>query len=139
MLSIVYVSSATHLLEDGELVEMLRTCVKNNTRDQITGLLLYKGGNFMQAIEGPDDAVRALFERILQDPRHTAVYKLRETPIQQREFSKWSMAFRNVDRLPPEALAGFSLFLNDEFTADVFRQDPGRAHKLLLMFRENVR
>jgi len=52
MLSIVYVSSATRPLEENELLDMLKTCQRNNARTNVTGLLLYKGGNFMQALEG---------------------------------------------------------------------------------------
>ena len=118
---------------------MLKTFQDNNARANITGLLLYKGGNFMQAIEGPKAAVQALYERIQNDPRHTGVYKLLERPITEREFSNFSMGFQNVDSLSPEELAGFSNFLPEGFTADAFRENPGRAHKLLRMFKANMR
>ena len=118
---------------------MLSTFQENNARANITGMLLYKGGNFMQAIEGPKVAVQALFARIQIDPRHTAIFKLLERPITQREFSNFYMGFQNVDRLPPDALPGFSSFLDEGFKADAFRENPGRAHKLLLMFKTNTR
>jgi len=138
MLSIVYVSSASRLLTDRELVDLLTTNQRNNAALGITGLLLYKGGNFMQVIEGPDEAVLRLYEKIQRDPRHRDVYLLRQIFIQDREFPNWSMGFQNVDQLPVEAASGFSAFLTDVFKAEVYRQDPGRAHKLLLMFRENM-
>ena len=139
MLSIVYVSSATRLLEENELLDMLKTCQRNNARTNVTGLLLYKGGDFMQAIEGPEPFVRGLYKKIQRDTRHTGVYKLLERNIEEREFSNWTMAFQNVDKLPPEALSGFSSFLADAFTSKAFTENPSRAHKLLLMFRENMR
>jgi len=138
-LSIVYVSSATRLLRGDELVELLKVSQRNNERVGITGLLLYKDGNFMQVIEGPSEAVRTLYERIKQDSLNTGVYTLMERSIREREFPDWTMAFQNVAELPAEALAGFSSFLTDTFTADSFRRNPGRAHKLLLMFRDNMR
>ena len=118
---------------------MLKTFRENNARANITGLLLYKGGNFMQAIEGPKAQVLELFERIQKDPRHTAVYKLLERPITKREFSNFYMGFQNVDAMPPDAVEGVSNFLADGFTADSFRENPGRAHKLLRMFAMNMR
>jgi len=139
LLLLVYVSSASRLFADHELLKMLKKFKDNNARADITGMLVYKGGNFMQAIEGPPDAVRELFERIQRDPRHTGIYKLLEKQISEREFSKWSMGFQNVDILPADVLSGFSSFLGDGFTGESMRQNPGRAHKLLLMFKENMR
>jgi len=139
MLCIVYVSSASRSFDERQLLLMLRTFQANNERANITGMLLYKGGNFMQAIEGPKAAVQALFEKIQKDPRHTAVFKLLERPITQREFSNFYMGFQNVDALPPDAPSGINNVLGEEFTADAFRENPGRAHKLLLMFKTNMR
>lgn len=139
MISIIYVSSATRLLPESELVELLKTCRSKNEPLKITGMLLYQGGNFMQVIEGPEAAVTALYEKIQRDPRHSGVYQLARKAIEKREFADWSMGFQNVDELPAEARAGFSEFLKDKFTAEVFRKEPGRAHRMLLMFRSNMR
>jgi hypothetical protein len=35
---------------------------ENNLRLDVTGMLLYKGGNFMQMLEGEKDAVLGLYE-----------------------------------------------------------------------------
>ena len=59
-------------------------------------MLLYKDGNFMQALEGPDDAVRALFATIRSDERHRGVILLLEQQIEQRSFSDWTMGFQNL-------------------------------------------
>lgn len=139
MLCIVYVSSAVRLLDDSELVELLQTSRANNARDDITGMLLYKGGNFMQVIEGPDEAILALYAKIRRDSRHKDIVTLIQEPIEKRQFSNWSMAFQNVDKLPSEILSGYSPFLSDEFTANTFRQHPHVAYKLLLNFRASVR
>jgi FAD-dependent sensor of blue light len=139
VLCIVYVSSASRSLDERKLLPMLKTFRENNARANITGLLLYKGGNFMQAIEGPKAQVQELFKRIQEDPRHTAVYKVLERPITKREFSNFSMGFQNVDSMPPNAMEDVSNFLADGLTADSFRENPGRAHKLLRMFAMNMR
>jgi hypothetical protein len=96
MQRIVYISTATRPLEDGELVDLLLQCRRNNDRDGITGMLLYKDGVFVQALEGPRFAVRACFERIRRDERHQDLSVLVDQAIRERTFSDWSMGFRSV-------------------------------------------
>ena len=45
---IVYSSYATRALDEGELAEILASSVKGNARRDITGLLLYTKGTFLQ-------------------------------------------------------------------------------------------
>jgi len=51
MLSLIYVSTSVKLLNDEELLDILKVSRENNSGKDITGLLLYKGGNFMQVLE----------------------------------------------------------------------------------------
>jgi hypothetical protein len=139
MISLVYVSSAVRLLSDAELIELLRISRQNNERDSITGMLLYKGGNFMQVIEGPEEVVIRLYGKILRDPRHTGLMILSQEPIQERQFPDWSMGFQNVDKLSPEERAGFTSFLTDDFTSEVFQKNPKRAYVMLLNFKKHMR
>jgi hypothetical protein len=139
MLSLIYVSSSMKQLSDQELLDILKTSRENNLAHDITGLLLYKGGNFMQALEGADDAVRALYKKIEQDPRHKDVSIISSEQIQARQFSAWEMAFQNLDAENVRNEAGYSQFLHDEFTAEVYRKNPLRAYIMLLTFRDNVR
>jgi hypothetical protein len=55
--SLIYVSSAVRAFTAAQLRELLVVCEKNNRRDQVSGMLLYKGGNFMQVLEGPESSV----------------------------------------------------------------------------------
>src|SRR5688572_12980573 len=73
MLSLLYVSTSIKLFSEEELLEMLKVSRDNNKALDITGLLLYKGGNFMQVLEGPDEVVNSLYEKIKIDPRHKDV------------------------------------------------------------------
>jgi len=50
MISLIYVSTADHLLSNEELLEILHISRKNNEVGPVTGMLLYKGGNFMQVL-----------------------------------------------------------------------------------------
>jgi len=136
---IVYVSSATRLLSRAELLDLLEVCRRNNRRRGITGILLYRDGNFMQAIEGEESDLRDLMRTILRDPRHDGVIALLDEPAAEREFPEWTMAFRDLARPEYRDLPGFSDFLNAPLTADEFGGQPGRVRALLALFRKNLR
>jgi hypothetical protein len=59
------VSSATRRLSVAELAEILRVSRADNQRDEITEMLLYKDGNIMQVLEGAEEKVSALIEKLL--------------------------------------------------------------------------
>jgi hypothetical protein len=59
------VSSATRRLSVAELADILRVSRADNQRDEITGMLLYKDGNIMQVLEGAEEKVSALIEKLL--------------------------------------------------------------------------
>ena len=52
MHQLVYVSAATHAFTKSELLELLNKARANNQRLGITGLLLFKDGDFIQLLEG---------------------------------------------------------------------------------------
>jgi hypothetical protein len=138
MITLLYLSSAGKKFSDSELIDLLSKARKNNSRLNVTGMLLYHDGNFLQVLEGEEDDVRPLFETISQDPRHQSVIKLIERPITERMFGEWSMAFRTLDDLPTGELAGYSDFLNKPF-ADELTAHPSAAYQFLLAFRESAR
>lgn len=139
MLSLIYVSTSVKLLNDEELLDILKVSRENNSSRDVTGLLLYKGGNFMQVLEGPDEVVEALYEMIKTDPRHKDVFVLSREQISNRQFPAWEMAFQNLDNPEVKNEPGYSQFLQDEFIADVYRENPLRAYIMLLTFRDNMR
>lgn len=118
MFNLVYWSNATKPYTDGELLEMLTLYREKNTRLGITGLLLYKEGAFIQALEGEEATVRALFTKIRGDPGHYQVSLLQTIPIPKRQFPDWSMGFKNLQGVDVEAFPGYTphpdLPLNDE-------------------------
>ena len=139
MLSLIYVSTSVKLLSDEELLGILKVSRENNSSKDITGLLLYKGGNFMQVLEGPDEVVTGLYEKIKLDARHKDVAIISKEQISARQFSSWEMAFQNLDNPAVKNEPGYSQFLQDEFTAQVYRENPLRAYIMLLTFRDNMR
>lgn len=91
MFQLVYISSAT----PGEAIsvgQILNASRRNNARDGITGLLYANGKRFLQALEGPQEMVRATMARIEADARHRALVILSSRTIEAREFGAWAMA-----------------------------------------------
>lgn len=130
----VYVSAASREFSKQELSEMLVGFRERNAARGITGMLLYRDGDFMQAIEGPAEGVDALLERISWDERHRAFFPLLSGWRQERAFRDWSMGFRALD---PESMpAGFSNLLRDQAA---LRDHPDAVHRLLLSFAESAR
>jgi Sensors of blue-light using FAD len=136
MLSLAYVSSARQLFSD--LKALLQQSRDNNARLDLTGMLLYEGGNFMQVLEGPDDALTELYTKIQSDPRHYRILQLLRRQIQEREFPSWSMGFKNLKDVNLQETPGYSSFLNEPLNSATFRSDPTRAQRLLGTFREKV-
>ena len=91
MLQLVYISTAA---KGASCADILRTSRRNNGRDLITGLLYADGTRFMQALEGPEDAVEAAYQRIKEDARHRAPVVLSRREVDAREFGNWEMAER---------------------------------------------
>jgi lipopolysaccharide biosynthesis regulator YciM len=139
MISITYASSATQRFSEEDLKALLIKARDNNTKLGITGLLLYKDGNFMQTVEGPEEAVHELYKKINADPRHGHILKLLEYEITERSFSTWEMGFRNLSGPDVKEIPGYSEFLQTPLTSPFFQTNPTKAQKLLLMFREIVR
>jgi hypothetical protein len=109
--ALVYVSMATRALSDAELLHLLNRARTRNSREGITGVLLYSHGNFIQYLEGPASGVERVYAIIKADPQHHGIIELMREPIQSREFSSWLMAFRNISAFglasPPDINAVF--------------------------------
>ena len=134
MYSLIYVSSAVMLLSNAQLRELLTSCVRNNQRDGITGMLLYKDGNFMQSLEGEEAVVHATQARIRHDTRHHAVVTLAQGPQAARVFPDWTMGFKDLSTSSQQP-AGYTQFLNAPLTGEEFADSPNRAQQLLALFK----
>lgn len=138
MFFLIYVSSAVKLFSPSELLSLLEKCHENNSRQEITGMLLYKDGNFMQMLEGEEEAVRSLYRKIAGDHRHRGEMTLMQGYSEERQFPAWSMGFRDLSSAETHAAAGYNEFLNTKLTGEEFSSAPTRAQKLLLTFKKNM-
>ncbi|KPP81137.1 MAG: hypothetical protein HLUCCA04_09105 [Oceanicaulis sp. HLUCCA04] len=79
-----------------EIADIISACERNNTPAGITGILIHDRGRFIQLLEGPEEAINRLFERIRSDTRHTRVALLLHEPCSRRVTPDWSMVFVNA-------------------------------------------
>lgn len=135
---ITYVSTARNLFSKKDLEALLVKSRENNARFDITGLLLYKGGNFIQAIEGAQGAIRRLYENIRSDATHYNVLTILDEPVEMRAFTGWRMGFINLDG-ERTMLPGFSDIFNDRESLQAFRASPSQAKQLISSFAQNMR
>jgi hypothetical protein len=77
----------------GELESILDRSRQNNVLVGVTGALMFSAGYFVQVLEGAQGAVEATFERIQQDLRHGDVQLVDFSPVEERTFENWSMAY----------------------------------------------
>ena len=144
MYALLYTSRArTSLLAD-DLNQIIEVAQAHNRSLDVTGLLLHGRmeaipsvpGGFVQWIEGPQDAVEALFADIEDDPRHTDVEVIaqgeiadlereahgvpKRTSYDGRLFPAWSMGLVQLAELPA-TLDGFLRFAAD-WTRDGFSE-----------------
>jgi len=132
---LIYVSTAVVPMDDDDLVSLLRQARARNDRCQITGMLLYKDGHFMQVLEGEEETVMKVFADIQKDRRHKSVDTLRTEYIQFRNFPDWSMNFVNVDNLDPSALVSeFTGLIARDFKSEYFSEESVEAQRMLFAF-----
>ncbi len=78
---------------DSEVEQILATAHGFNPTRGITGSLLVSRDTFAQVLEGPKEAVEALYRRLEGDPRHADCAVLAAGPVAARRFGEWSMTF----------------------------------------------
>lgn len=138
LVSLVYVSFASHDMSDDELREILEVARRKNKELNVTGMLLYRDGFFIQALEGERNKVDPLYDKIAEDPRHRNVLKVYETEIKHRAFSDWSMGFNKISDEQIAQTPGFTEYLEKPDESHFFKDQPSRATKLLEQFKNQT-
>ena len=63
----------------------------------ITGLLIFDGMRFCQQLEGMEQQVLALLEKVRHDPRHTNVQIVHHDELASRRFNNFSLGYTTVE------------------------------------------
>jgi len=134
LIQLVYSSLATQQFDQAKLLDLLAFARDFNSRNDISGMLLYVDDSFFQVLEGDPGILRPLYDRIEKDNRHTRIIKLLEQPITERNFSDWSMGYARISREELTSIPG----LNDFFGrgSSFVELEAGKTKQLLEAFRE---
>lgn len=97
MHQIVYISEAQPNFQVEELGAILYDARFNNSRNAVSGALLFDGERFLQALEGEPQDVSDTFKRISKDKRHRKIKTLCDRTIDFHEFGNWDMATKVHD------------------------------------------
>lgn len=125
MLQLTYISTAASGMSEAMVAEILRASRMNNAAADVTGLLLYDGYRFLQALEGPPAAVNTVYTRVKADPRHRALVMLQSRDIGERAFGDWAMAAERVAVAQggtlPDLVDSLTAHVADRTTQALFR------------------
>lgn len=92
LITYIYCSHATPAMQPAEIPRIIQSSEKYNPALDITGLLTYGGGMFLQWLEGPHHAVHELMGWIRKDPRHECILQLHSlSGLDNRLYPDWSM------------------------------------------------
>jgi hypothetical protein len=130
---LVYQSRANNEMSTADLEELLRVARRNNQNADLTGLLLYHEGDFLQVLEGPADKVDEVFGVIRNDPRHYRVNTIVDRTVSARSFADWQMAYYEITD-PLDSAEGVSKFLSG---ADLPPNSSRYVQMLFEAFRDN--
>lgn len=96
--SLTYTSTASTPLDEDELGRIHRSCLTLNPLDGVTGILIYNGRDFLQTVEGSEDAIADLVGRLKIDERHCDFTIHEDEIVDARSFPDWTMALVQVSR-----------------------------------------
>ncbi|MFT6501168.1 MAG: hypothetical protein ACJASQ_001280 [Crocinitomicaceae bacterium] len=97
MIELVYYSEANINLTSEDLSGILKTARDFNSKNNISGCLLYHNNEFLQILEGEKEIVLELFALIKTDKRHSNIVLISTDSINEKMFSDWSMAYHEFN------------------------------------------
>lgn len=105
---LIYSSQASRPMTATGLEEILLDARAGNNARDITGILVYVDGVFLQIIEGDREAVLHLMTSLGKDSRHNSIKIIHEAEIEERTFASWRMAYLDATPEQMAAWAGLS-------------------------------
>ena len=96
--AISYVSTVNPKLSETDIQEALDFSKRWNNDHDITGILLYSQGNFFQVLEGEEQLLKDLFDRIKADERHHNIITIFQKQIPHIKFDGYKVDFISLDQ-----------------------------------------
>ncbi|WP_165805937.1 BLUF domain-containing protein [Marixanthomonas spongiae] len=109
--TICYLSSAAGNLPDHELKQLFKKTQSRNIDQEISGILLFYYGNFLQVLEGDKDRLHPLFDIIKKDNRHKNIITIFNKQNEGRTFAGYKSGFSIVKT--SSDLKNLNVYLNN--------------------------
>jgi hypothetical protein len=87
---VIYASEAVGVTGTSTLsiAQILGVSERNNRRDHLTSCVMFHQGHILQAVEGARTDVDRLIRRLIDDPRHSGLRILIDSPIAARRIDE---------------------------------------------------
>ena len=125
-------------MSEGDLIHLLNQSRNRNERQNVTGMLLYAGGNFIQVLEGEEKDVEEIYQSILNDDRNRGNILIEKENIKERIFPDWSMGFEHLTGEKKNTIKGYSEFLEREMKPEEIVKYSNEIIELLYGFKTYV-
>ncbi len=133
---LIYISRPKVEVTKDFVTEILNKALNRNYSLQISGLLVYYHGMFMQLIEGEKKDIDALFKLIGSDPRHGDIRILLEGESPERCMPTWAMGFTMLDEFS-DTIEDQSFYISCDDAKEFCSMMPPRVGRLFLDFMDN--
>ena len=111
--TICYVSKSNNSLEDNAIEQIFEKSMDYNSRCNISGILLHSFGNFFQVLEGNEEVLLELYEKIKKDERHGEIFEVYHGRTAHPIFYKYKSKFNVVKTAEDLKAIDAYLDLND--------------------------
>jgi protein subunit release factor A len=138
MIHLIYVCSASKEMAEDELLRLLAHARARNLKQNVTGMLLYAGGNFFQALEGEKSDVEEIYKAIESDERNKGHIVVEKEVINERTFSDWSMGFKHLTSQNKATIKGYTEFLDRQMKPEESTDKKNEVIALLYQFKKNA-
>ncbi len=105
-------------MDEAQLMDILTVSRDNNLRANITGILLYSDGTFIQVLEGDKNTLDDTFEKIKIDKLHRGIIKIAAGELKERNFKEWTMGFKSFNSDILNMFGGYVNPSDDRFLND---------------------
>ncbi len=136
MISLVYVSTVSRPIKEAELIHILDVARARNSRQNVSGILLYSGGRFFQVLEGDETDVLDIYHDIAENKLHRSPVILYQESIEERTFGDWSMGYRHIDsESDKNTLEGYCAVLDQDISREEFNDKANMLVDMIYQFK----
>ena len=104
---VIYYSHAQQDVNYRSLRQIMNQALKNNDLLEITGVLCFGDGYFLQVLEGERDHVNQVLRKIYRDTRHDDLCLIEAKDVDTRMFEHWQMKLVMLSEHPNQEIQKF--------------------------------